>query len=255
MSLPSNLQQLIEQALAAMHRHSQHHLLPSQRLLIYQVLDTVVECSPHLNRVRGELGILSAQYVLPIWQRITPVWDSQAILGEASQQLSPEDLKALQDCYILGDHNILPQRWISLGQNVLQGIAEPEAASQEVRNLWDFPHGIRGEFLAQDELLATPYFVCKAPYGLLQRAYYVCEAAFSALQEIIGRNFLAEAKGLECFNDDNLITAHRDSASSAVIAYAGGADTTMPGDPDKRQEFWEWWLNEAIPMAYEWASQ
>ena len=40
-----------------------------------------------------------------------------------------------------------------------------------------------------------------------------------------------------------------DSASYAAIAYSGGVAWEKDSDPQKRLEFWTWWLNYAVPAA------
>jgi len=42
-----------------------------------------------------------------------------------------------------------------------------------------------------------------------------------------------------------------DSSFFAAAAYAGGAVWDSDSDSLKRREFWEWWLNEAVPMAWD----
>jgi len=46
----------------------------------------------------------------------------------------------------------------------------------------------------------------------------------------------------------------RDSASLAVVAYAGGGEAE-PVDVLKRRLFWEWWLQEAIPSVWKRAAE
>jgi hypothetical protein len=49
-----------------------------------------------LNAVRGKLGLLTAQYVLPIWQRITPIWTYSEEEIE-KWNLSVEDLEQFRN--------------------------------------------------------------------------------------------------------------------------------------------------------------
>lgn len=41
-----------------------------------------------------------------------------------------------------------------------------------------------------------------------------------------------------------------DSSFFAAVAYASGATWNPKSNAQKRQEFWNWWLTEAVPMAY-----
>ncbi|VBB06148.1 immunity protein imm5 [Lucifera butyrica] len=51
--------------------------------------------------------------------------------------------------------------------------------------------------------------------------------------------------------DDELDPFSWDASYYAAIAYAGGASTEENSSIDKRREFWLWYLNEAVPKAYE----
>jgi hypothetical protein len=79
----------------------------------------------------------------------------------------------------------------------------------------------------------------------LYAGYAAIKAAFTALDD-------------EEFDPDNLDyeqsdasrdAYHLDTAYLASLAYAGGASDETESDPEKRLEFWEWWLNEAVPAA------
>ena len=41
-----------------------------------------------------------------------------------------------------------------------------------------------------------------------------------------------------------------DAAFCAAAAYADGTVWVQGSDREKRREFWEWWLNEAVPRAW-----
>ena len=53
------------------------------------------------------------------------------------------------------------------------------------------------------------------------------------------------------WTDGQLGGGDNDGASVASIAYAGGTALDPKSDPEKRLEFWEWWLKEAVPASYQ----
>jgi hypothetical protein len=44
---------------------------------------------------------------------------------------------------------------------------------------------------------------------------------------------------------------YSDAALLASVAYANGSIWEPSSDPEKRCKFWEWWLTEAVPMAWQ----
>jgi len=97
--LPDELQEAVNQALAAMHAHSQHHLLPSLREPIYAGFGS--QFDPAANKARTLLSTWTARRVLPIFERVAP-----------------------QD----GD----ARSFIELGEDVLTGMIAPAEARQRL---------------------------------------------------------------------------------------------------------------------------
>jgi hypothetical protein len=172
--------------------------------------------APALNRFRGWLGIFTAQYVLPIWHAALPIWTE-----------IPQDLP---------DHNLLPDRLITLAETVLANTADLQAAWQEVNDQWYVVGNIGDEFTAHRD-----------DVGLA--VYFACDTALRALYEALSTDFLDQIPIQADYTDETVPDEWRDSASSAVMAYAGGAEVE-PVDVLKRRLFWEWWLQEALPTAW-----
>jgi hypothetical protein len=132
---------------------------------------------------------------------------------------------------------VLPERLINMIEELLMGSVSVEAAVQRIdeEHIWDTVGTMVLEFFEVRNDL--PLVACHA-----------CETAHKALYESLGYEFISDLPELENFTDDNLPDHQRDAASHAVIAYAGGTRKESVNF-NKRQEFWEWWLTEAIPMA------
>jgi hypothetical protein len=50
--------------------------------------------------------------------------------------------------------------------------------------------------------------------------------------------------------DDHLDPYDLDVAPTAAAAYADGFRWDSESDPQKRRQFWQWWLTEAVPKAW-----
>lgn len=74
-------------------------------------------------------------------------------------------------------------------------------------------------------------------------------AALEALFAALGRPPFDHAEPTEHDTDADLDPWTSDTALWAATAYAGGVWETE-SDSGKRQEFWSWWLQEAIPTAW-----
>ena len=63
-----------------------------------------------------------------------------------------------------------------------------------------------------------------------------------------------EWDGIDCKRDDSHDFMDNDVHFYAATAYANGPPYAIAlssdSSPDKRQEFWEWWLTEAVPAAW-----
>lgn len=71
MSIPRELQQVIEIAHAAMIRHPQHELIPIHRQNIYRTLVLVTDFRD--TSTRAYWGMFTASFVLPIWEQKWPM--------------------------------------------------------------------------------------------------------------------------------------------------------------------------------------
>jgi hypothetical protein len=234
MSVLSKVQLLTKEALAIMRSDPQHNLPPIRRHEIYQVMNDATTINPPaLNFIRGKLGLLTAQYVLPIWQNISPIWTySEEEIKKWN--LSLEEVEQFKN---LPDDNVLPERLIDMIKGLLEGTYSLDAVLLRIKE----------EHISDTVgTLVLEFFEVRNDLPLV--ACHACETAYSALHETLGYESLGKLPELEKYTDDDLPPHLCDSATYAVIAYAGGT-RKEPVDLNKRREFWEWWLTEAIPMA------
>lgn len=221
--LPEILQELIGEAVKEVKVHPHHNLSPVTRLNIYHSLDPI-KLTPSLYPKRGWLGVLTVRRILPIWQRAMPLWESE---NDKSNLISS---------------NLLPEHILKLTENLLLGLIDVQFTWKEANNYWDEVGNLIQEILEDFE---------KKVFNTA----HVCNASLHALHETLGVEFLGKLKNWAKYNDEQLSNHFFacDTAASAVIAYAGGGNVS-PFDPEKRLDFWEWWLTEAIPQAWELAN-
>ncbi len=219
MSLPPNLDRLLDATQSAVQRHPEHRLEPARRRAIYEAFGPKTD--PVANRARGWLAVLTAQRVLPIFE--------QALPGEE-----------------------LPRQLIEMAVGVLQGKFDVSLA---VRAAAD-GHEVAGRLWGYDEA-AVPWnsnLAGNAAHRALAEVAGQAPLAVDAAP--INAAYDQDKQGIppNLWSDEKLAQVAGDAASSAAVAFACSADSPSC-DPDKLLEFWEWWLTEAIPTAFKMASQ
>jgi len=238
MELAAETKELTEEYLEIVRNDSDHNISPSQRFKLYQSFGpsriilsnktTVkeVDISQYHNNIKeqllnlttgdktlGWLGILTSKKVLFLWESI---W--QQITFDPDAVTRPEEMLELAEKLLLGKTTIDD-------------------------NLFE----LYGEF---NTALNIEYWVSYDVANTFNASYFTLEMI------IYGPN------NLTTNNSDDIYDYDRDFASRAVAAYTvinsvvPSEDLTLnPAllkfDPQKRLEFWEWWLTEAIPQAWE----
>lgn len=191
------LQEILNRSHAQMVQHPQHALLPIYRRQIYDILNN--EPTTRGLRVYEKLAILTAEYVLPLWQ--------DAVLTD-----------------------ILPKLVLEAARQHLQGTLDLGSATQVAGNAW--------EKLERYGQVSTA--------AISSQAFHAGQAAVEALFATLGRPPFDNVQLNEDDTDAALDPWCSDPALWAVTAYAGGV-WDQQSDANKRREFWEWWLMEAIP--------
>jgi hypothetical protein len=203
-----------------------YSLLPKYRLPIYKA---VQEKAPDVEyKFYGWLALITAEKVLPIWEELVPDDEEPILMLKIAKQLL-------------------------LGQAKLEDFAE---------EFDDFYYAV-GAFLC-DEQIPFP----------VRAALNACYTALEANLPIRPFQQFSAYQIEQGFADERIHGSWLDAASDAVLAYSGQAyDLTTISDynlllksselgtilasitppefkPEKRREFWEWWLNEALPEAW-----
>jgi hypothetical protein len=213
------------QALRIVHTRPDHWLPPAARQLLYHVLDPTAPL-PVQSRVRSWLEYLTASYVLPFWATIRT--DPQQVWEEAYDA---------------------PQQMVQAMTAILHQTADV-AQIRDQANHW----------------LEVADFSGELPNSQFYPAWCVYDATLTALWHLLGGDFFERASITHAQLE--ITDRYSDTANWAAIAYAGGLwqpDPTQDQEygrvvgvwdydrdetRQRRLQFWEWWLQEALPTAY-----
>jgi hypothetical protein len=245
------LKELINSYLELLHKDEHYHLTPIHRVNLYKVFghsnypDTFDEVQTQIGKVKSIkeylrqadftfswLGIITAQKALPIW--------------ENSFLPTGKDL--------VNARIDLPHRMLMLAENVLNDAIDLEEA------FYDATYGVF-------------YHLSGNAYSQVnEKAAWACKAAYDALCLVFlgvpGMDYKKKCINLE--DDYKFYQGCRDFAKMAVNSYSALDENPMMNrhylvteklykpvrfDVEKRLEFWEWWLTEAIPQAWELAEK
>ena len=228
MPIPTHLEREIAEGLKELQLESARQLKPTRRLAIYQALwpslnlendyydNFVAATHPTISiehRRYGYLGIVTVRHVLSIWdQSAKPVAEDP------------------------------PRRMLALAEGVIEGVEDPG----EVNGFYlqEFYYSLEAE--SHD-----------VKYG----AWRALRAAYNALGMALGAPPFYNARDLKT---NGFVLLDNDAAQEAAIA-CSVIDDHEAGtwwekyfrqeewsfDLDKKLKFWEWWLTEAIPEAWE----
>lgn len=96
----------------------------------------------------------------------------------------------------------------------------------------------------------TIHPLCFSTFDASTRADDVGLAATWALSAATHDSDLMPELAHQNINDSQLDVNQRDTAFFAAIAFADGPPWFSTSDAQRRRTFWEWWLLEAVPMAW-----
>ena len=224
--LPNAIEALVNTAFVEMQADPEHHLPHHRRREIYDAIRA--ETDHNAGNVLGWLTVITAKHVLPIFE-----------------DLFPEET--------------LPRELLDTAIGVLRGQVDDEYAEE----LQDLGYHASGHCWGYDEE--------EMPWN----ADIAAVAAYRALMEVLGyeplqhldKSFILGTIDLdsgnltenpkpvqgEQFTDVQLCTdVNSDTAAPAAVASSCGADGPWC-DPERLNAFWEWWLEDAIPDAWEMA--
>jgi len=219
LTLPNDIQETLDFVAVEMRQSLDYSLLPKHRLSIYRAINSYD--GQLADKFFSWLDFLTAQHLENIW----------------NQEMASDDF--------------VP-RMLTVAEGLLQGTLTLEQTKDE-RDL--FYHAA-GSLTYNEDVSSKAQNTMLAAYNALQTVYGITPFQYADLEQI-ERGFSDEiVAGLSV----------ADTAAYAVLAYAGfnvdyeyEADITeseIEGEetlfePEKRLEFWEWWLFEAILQAWE----
>jgi hypothetical protein len=218
--LPEKLQNIVAESLAAVGQHHEHWLSPYYRKLIYNALredDAVEDYDPRVEvfttagKFRFWLSVLAAEHVLPMWSEVFP-------------------------------DNELPYELLATAKQTIKGKMSQETAEKLY---------FKAEQLLQEAGTGDGWlFPYPCPSFAVTAAHKTLAASFSVdYWELIEISDKDEGMySLDSYTEE--------AAAFAALAY----DTSRRGSEDyyngqkdiqRNREFWEWWLNEALPQAWQ----
>ena len=128
-----------------------------------------------------------------------------------------------------------PERMLSLAERVLQGRADRQAAGAESNGYWDGLANSGEEWGDDQAPPVEPIAVGMAAARVVQTARLDYD--------------LTPGDPSETDQDRDPFTW--DESYLGSIAYAGGGTWQTKSSPARRREYWQWWLNQAVPEAYQ----
>lgn len=253
MLIPHQLQNIINQCLEVIRSDPQHHLSAEMREEIYYIFGS--------NR---------AAVISDFWQRADFPDKDRPLLLTKEQMLTQSFIESTVADYALCWLAVLSvEKVLPIFESRKAVLIQPDAESceksiKEILNLVKELLSKRVSFervYAFSKALAWKWYE-KGRKGLVYEAYCVYEAAHNALEFILTQSWLLGG------NSDEIVEVNTmDFALSAMKAYSA-KDHNHYGDwlkldkeqfvefsSTRRLEFWEWWLIEAIPQAWELASK
>jgi hypothetical protein len=216
MSLPGEIESAIQDADTTVTSDVEHDLTPFRRHVLYQIVAPMSD-SPG-QQLRTQLEIITIRKVLHFWEQLWP-------------------------------DNQLPHQALATAEAVFQGTIDVEVAERVAL-------GMSGQL---DALCAEP----EKGFGetgdfdpAVTAACAVGRGAVSAIWTACGADPFEdlELNEEDTNNSLSLDPWSSDAARWASDAYAGVVSLAS-SSADKRLEFWKWWLQEAIPAAWDAAHQ
>lgn len=214
LELPHEIKIVVATALDEVAVHPKHFLHPKTRRTLYDLIQSLFPITA--RQIRGWTAFITAQRVLPIFERSLP--DER-----------------------------MPRRLLALAQRVLVGSLP--STSWRVKRYVDVSYHAAGHCWGRDEE--------EVPYS----ADIAGSAARKAILEVLGYEPLRNLHYLHVFTSpqslsgDDLSDLHLatdgqgDTAGTAAIAYATAGDN-LNAAPQRLNDFWQWWLQEAIPQGW-----
>lgn len=239
MSLSSTTQQAIASALAELEHDAQGQLSPKNRLAIYDSLGEQINLTQLTQTKTSKFGLLTAGYQRYIYlnlltvMHIMPIWDADMPRFRAE---TPDNLAGLEK---------LPNYILQTAQSVLKQNQPQSKLEQLQRDFWQAINCLPIIFKYDVTEVAI------AAYSFFLTVNH--RTPFSSQTEHTPTISLATATDVDLYQHScNWDVAwHASQASCAIDNDPIGTQKRSPieYDTQKRREFWQWWLTEAVPQA------
>jgi hypothetical protein len=236
------LESFISKELEALHQTLEYDLKPVKRLALYDAFEN--------QKTIDFLAVLTAKHVVPIWQ--------EALLNSSCQEIISSEKRKKQ--HVLEE--ILPGQelnWLQSLENIsfldlpiyLLSIAE--------KILWGtIPRDIGGKIAGEAHyIIGNISEMCDLPPEADDAGMAALNALIQAERGLDFLKFVKYVKQNPAITDSQIYSGDSDAVSAAVKASANVYKELEQADIDlqKRRNFWEWWLTEAIPQAWELAEK
>jgi len=212
MSLPREVESMIQEAYARVTSDVEHDFSPFRRQALYEVVAPMSH-SPG-QQLRTQLEIITIRKVLHFWEQLWP--DTQV----------PHEALAIVEAVLRGtiDVEVAKRAAWEMSEQLDELCAEPEEG-----------FGDTGDF---DPAVTA---ACAVGRGAVRTLWTACGT--DPFEDL-------ELNEEDTNNSLSLDPWSSDAARWASDAYAGVVSLAS-SSADKRLEFWIWWLHEAIPAAWE----
>jgi hypothetical protein len=214
LELPHEIKIFLATALDEVEVHPKHFLHPKTRRALYDLIQSLFPTTAW--QIRGWIAFITAQRVLPIFERSLP--DER-----------------------------MPRRLLTLAQRVLVGSLP--STSWRVKRYVDVSYHAAGHCWGRDEE-EVPYSADVA--GSAARKAILEVLGYEPLRNL---HYLHVFTGQQSLSGDDLSDLHLasdgqgDTASAAAIAYATEGNN-LNAAPQRLSDFWHWWLQEAITQGW-----
>jgi hypothetical protein len=226
MNLSPELQVLLEKAHLTLECHPEADLPLGYRQAIQRALGPYYDVQQ--NRLqsaaavgykrRGVLAILTARYVLPIWQQVIP-----------SESVTQKEVEAAAPI-----HALLKAQRLLTGQIPIPVESNGwHALNQFYSHIW------QNLLLIMETENVDQTWPTFAGWAALM--------AFGEMKQ----NLQIDTHEIDLEQtDEEFAMDERDYACYAATTYANGTPDWPSPDQARRHHFWHWWLTEAVPMAW-----
>lgn len=288
MTLPLQTQLLLEQSLEKVRNHPYHYLTLDDRTAIYNSFGPIrVEIEPDSGRhfvvpskasqTLSWLGIITARKVLDVWNRRTLDLPDWIEIDEIDKEgLVPNDEIVLYDGDIWNPETVLSEM-LEMAEGVLIGKIEHEKVYRdlsgrfydaqtglETYTIWPVYSAFHASYEALSVVAGSGWNINRVvehaltaysgidlnPPGAINLTLTIFHGFLAFLQtEKIEEDLIGAIQVWQHTLEEGTYSIFYDLAKTMLERLKNFVPYSV--DLPKALEFWEWWLTEAIPQAWE----